>query len=85
MLGTAQVVWPYKDEDDIKNILPFALALVVFDGSDAEVVLPDRLWLVPWICKWSDWFAVGQPDLLGGDSAIGESESLAGRMGMVLC
>ena len=78
MLGIAQIVWPYEDEDDIEEILPFALALIVFDGSIAEVVLPGRFGLVPWIWKWSDWFAVGQADLLSGASAIGKSEPASG-------
>ena len=73
----------YEDEDDIKEILPFALALVVFDGSDAKVVLPGRFWLISWIWKQSDWFEVGQADLLSGASAIGKSE-LASGVGMVL-
>ena len=84
MLGIARVVWPHEDEDDIENILPFALALVVFDGSDAEVVLPGRFGLAPWIWKRSDWFAVGQANLLSGGSAVGKSELLARRMGMIL-
>ena len=78
MLGTARIVWPYEDEDDIEEILPFALALVVFDGSDAEVVLPGRFWLVPWLWKWSDWFTVGQADLLSGASSIGKNELASG-------
>ena len=60
MLGTARTVWPYEDEDDIEEILPFALTLVVFDGSIAEVVLPGRFRLVSWMWKWSDWFTVGR-------------------------
>ena len=83
MLGTAQTVWPYEDEDDIEEILPFALALVVFDGSIADVVLPGRFGLVPWIWKWSDWFAAGQGDLLSGGRAIRKSES-ASEVGMAL-
>ena len=63
--------------------MPFALTLVVFDGSDVEVVLPGRFGLVPWIWKWSDRFAVGQGDLPSGASAIGESE-LASGMGIIL-
>ena len=63
--------------------MPFAFALVVFDSSIAEVVLPGRLWLVPWIWKWSDRFAVGQADLLSGASAIGKNE-LAGAVGLIL-
>ena len=63
MLGSSGcLIWPYEDEDDIEQILPFALALVVFNGSGAEVVFPGRFGLVPWIWKWSDWFAVGQAD-----------------------
>ena len=64
----------YEDEDDIEQILPFALALVVFDGSDAEVVFPGRFGLVSWIWKRSDWFAAGQANLLSGASSIGKSE-----------
>ena len=64
----------YEDEDDIEQILPFALALVVFDGSDAEVVFPGRFWLVSWIWKRSDWFAADQANLLSGTSSIGKSE-----------
>ena len=73
----------YEDEDDIEQILPFALALVVFDGSDAEVVFPGRFWLIPWIWKRSDWSAVGQANLLSGVSAIGKSE-LASEVGIIL-
>ena len=64
----------YEDEDDIEQILPFAFALVVFDSSDAEVVFPGRFGLVSWIWKRSDWFAVGQVNLLSGASSIGKSE-----------
>ena len=39
----------YEDEDDIEEILPFAFALVVFDGSDTEVVFPGRFGLGSWI------------------------------------
>ena len=73
----------YEDEDDIKQILPFALALVVFDGSDAEVVFPGRFGLVSWIWKQSDWFTVGQANLLSGASSIGKSE-LASEVGIIL-
>ena len=52
------LVRAYEDEDDIEKILPFALALVVFDTSDFEVVFPGRFWLVNWIWKRSDWLAV---------------------------
>ena len=83
MLGTARIIWPYEDEDDIEEILPFALALVVFDGSIAEVVLPGRFRLVSWMWRWSDWFTVGQADLLSGTSAIGKRE-LASGMGIIL-
>ena len=83
MMGTARIVWPYEDEDDIEEILPFTLTLVVFDGSIAEVVLPGRFGLVSWIWKRSDWFAVGQADLLSGASAIGKSE-LASGVGIIL-
>ena len=68
----------YEDEDDIEQILPFAFAFVVFDGSDAEVVFPGRFGLVPWIWKRSDWFATGQANLLSGVSAIGKSELASG-------
>ena len=73
----------YEDEDDIEQILPFAFALVVFDGSDAEVVFPGRFWLVFWIWKRSDWFAVGQANLLSGASSIGKSE-LASEVAIIL-
>ena len=47
----------YKDEDAIiEEILPLALTVIVFGGSDTEVVLPGRLWSALWICKQSDWF-----------------------------
>ena len=64
----------YEDEDDIKEILPLALALVVFDASYFEVVLPGRFGLVYWIWKQSDWFALDDADLLSGGSAIGKGE-----------
>ena len=74
----------YKDEDAIiEEILPLAFAVVVFDGSDTEVVLPSSFWSVLWICKRSDWVAVGQVDLLSGGPAIGKSE-LASRVGILL-
>ena len=41
----------YEDEDDIEEILAFPFAVVVFDGSEFEVVLPGRFLLVPWIWK----------------------------------
>ena len=45
----------YEDDDDIdRGELPFARALVVFDGSDAKLVLPGKLWLVSWIWKRSN-------------------------------
>ena len=48
----------YKDEDDVKEILPLALALAVFDASDFKVVFPSRFFLIDWIWKRSDWFTV---------------------------
>ena len=81
--GYARSVWPHEDEDDIEQILPSTVALVVFDGSDAEIVLPGRSGLVPWIWKWSDWFTVGQANLLSDASSIGKSE-LASGLGMIL-
>ena len=68
----------YEDEDDIEEVLPLALALAVFDASYFEVVLPSRFLLVNWIWKRSDWFAVGQADLLSGGSATGKSELASG-------
>ena len=69
------LVRAYEDEDDIEEILPLAFALTVFNASDFEVVLPGRFWWVYWIWKPSDWFAIGQTNLLSGGSAIGKGES----------
>ena len=63
--------------------MPLAFAIFVFDGSDTEVVLPGRLWSALWIWKRSDWFAVGQANLLSGASSIGKSE-LASRVRTIL-
>ena len=68
----------YEDEDDVEEILPLALALVVFDASDFEVVFPSRFLLIDWIWKRSDWFTVAQANLLSGGSAIGTSEFASG-------
>ena len=73
----------YEDEDDIEEILPLALALVVFNTSNLEVVLPGRFGWVYWIWKRSDWLGIGQADLLSGGFAIGKGES-ATRVGRTL-
>ena len=83
MLGTARIVWPYEDEDDIEEILPLSFALMVFNTSEVEVVFPGGLWLVPWIWKRSDRLAIGEADLLSGGSAIGKSE-LGSRVCIIL-
>ena len=73
----------YEDEDDIEQILPLALALAVLDASIFEVISPSRFLLIIWIWKQSDWFAVGQANLLSGASAIGRGE-LASEVGIIL-